>query len=119
MKKIYEKKSREQKQNFMKNGNYDVKIKRISNSLSYQRRLVANFYYHLAELHTLNMIPDDILFLIWGSSDLKILKNIIIPLEEMQELISLYDEEKEGKIKDKLEKLEKLYEDSLDYEKIK
>jgi hypothetical protein len=106
----YEKKSKEQEQNAMKPTKYEDKIKRVENSLSFQRRKVANFYYHLADLHILKMIPDDILFSIWGSSELIILKNIIIPIEKIQAKISGYEKSTE------IKKLEKLYDHCINWE---
>jgi len=109
----YIKRSEEQDENFMRPKTYEGRIRRIKNSLSYQRRLVSGFYYHLADLHLLEMIPDDILFSIWSNKDLEILDKIIIPLEEEQaELDGQY---KVDEINYEIKKLKKLYDDSLTY----
>jgi len=113
LRKFYRKKSEEQKRNFMKEKDYDEKIKKIKNSLSYQRRLVSKFYCHLADLHILNMLPDNILFSIWSSKELEVIDKIIILMEEEQAKID--KQYKENEINYEIVKLKRLYEDSINY----
>jgi len=68
-------------------------IEYLENTLDYQRRLVSQFYDHLAALYVNNIIDLDIILKIWHKSDLKIIEDVIVPMEE--ELIRIERLEKE------------------------
>ncbi len=109
LKRKYKQKSEEQIRNLRRSSRYEGKIDRVKNSIAYQRRLVSNFYYHLANIHDLGMLPDDILFSIWGIKELEILKEIIIPLEEVQ--ATMYKTYRKAEKIEKIQKLKDLYDD--------
>ncbi len=50
-------------------------------TLHYQRRLVSHFYQHLAALYINKILPKDIVYSIWSEVDLRIIPEIIIPIE--------------------------------------
>lgn len=53
----------------------------VKASLHYQRRIVSQFYSHLAILHEQDIIPEHIIFDIWNPWDLDIINKIIFPLD--------------------------------------
>ncbi len=52
-----------------------------SATLHYRRRVVKEFFNLLAGLHELGVFPKDVLDTYWGGSELKIIPEILIPLE--------------------------------------
>lgn len=50
-------------------------------TLHYQRRLVSQFYTQLATLYVNKVLPKDILFKAWSEADLRIIPDILIPIE--------------------------------------
>ena len=50
-------------------------------TLHYQRRLVSIFYRHLAALYVDKILPKSIIFREWAESDLRIIPEIIVPIE--------------------------------------
>jgi hypothetical protein len=50
-------------------------------TLRFQRRLVSHFYQHIATLYVNRMLPKDYIYDRWRKADLKILTDIIIPIE--------------------------------------
>ena len=50
-------------------------------TLHYQRRLVSHFYKHLAALYVNKVIAKDVLFSIWSEVDLRIIPQILVPIE--------------------------------------
>lgn len=53
----------------------------VSATLHYRRRMVKEFYNLLAGLHELGVFPKGILETYWSASELKIIPEILIPLE--------------------------------------
>lgn len=78
-------------------------------TLHFKRRLVSQFYQHLAGLYALGIIKGEILYTYWGESDLEIIPRVLIPIETaiMQQLGVSTD-----KSSATLAKLQKLYDDS-------
>lgn len=50
-------------------------------TLHFHRRLVSHFYQHLSTLYVNRMLPKDYIYDRWHRADLKILPDIIIPIE--------------------------------------
>ncbi len=50
-------------------------------TLHYQRRLVKEFYVHLASLRASNILPASMVFREWPEEDLRIIPEIIVPIE--------------------------------------
>ena len=80
-------------------------IEYLENTLDHQRRLVSHFYNHLAALHVNGVIEIDIILQIWSKDDLRTIKEIIIPLDEV------VHEEGRYKEKQNLSILRELWED--------
>jgi hypothetical protein len=57
------------------------RIEAEQSTLHYQKRLVSHFYQHLAALYVNKILPKDIVFSIWSEADLKIIPDILIPIE--------------------------------------
>lgn len=75
-------------------------------------RKVSFFYQRMAALYEGGLLPGNVLYRIWAKEDLKIIPDIIIPLEK-----ELYKNLNEGKDPPEhhYDHLEKLYRDSLKY----
>ena len=84
----------------------------IKDSFDYYRRLVTHFYFHLADIHKNNILPEKIIFDHWSPIDLDIIPQIIFPLDKAQEEKSGVDEERESRGMEKKErdKVKELYE---------
>lgn len=50
-------------------------------SLHYQRWIVSKFYFLLAGVHYLDVIPSDLMYLFWSKSDLEVVPKLLIPIE--------------------------------------
>jgi len=59
----------------------NLKLEAEQNTLNYQRRLVSQFYQHVAALYSTKVLPSNIVFRTWVEEDLRIIPNIIIPIE--------------------------------------
>lgn len=60
------------------------RLKRIEaeqTTLHYQRRLVSHFYNQLATLYINDVLPKDIIYRNWSEADLRIIPEILIPIE--------------------------------------
>jgi hypothetical protein len=57
------------------------KLKAERDTLHYQRRLVSHFYQYVAALYVNKILPGDVIFKTWIEDDLRIIPNIIIPIE--------------------------------------
>lgn len=57
------------------------RIKAEEHTLHHQRRLVSHFYQHLASLYLSKILPRDILYRNWSEPDLRIIPQILIPIE--------------------------------------
>lgn len=88
-------------------------------SLHYKRRLVTHFYQHVAALYDKGMLPKEIVFEIWSEKDLRVIPNILIPIEikigEMLKTPEAMPRDTAG-LPEGLRKLNKLYEGSKSYE---
>jgi hypothetical protein len=58
------------------------KIKAERDTLHYQRRLVSHFYQYVASLYVNKILPGKVIFKAWIEDDLRIIPNIIIPIEK-------------------------------------
>jgi len=57
-------------------------------TIHYQRRLVSHFYQYVAALYDNKILTGDIVFKTWAEEDLRIIPNIIIPIEiKLHEII--------------------------------
>jgi hypothetical protein len=80
-------------------------------SLHFHRRLVSQFYSFVAGLYELGIIPKRILYTHWGEADLRIIPQILLPIEErlgealgtspgsgptLRRLQKLYDDSRSG-----------------------
>lgn len=54
----------------------------LKTTLHYKRRLVSTFYVLLAELYTARVYPRKQLFTAWSKGDLRIIPDILLPIEE-------------------------------------
>ena len=70
--------------------------KDLYNSLHIQRRLVSHFYHQMEDLYIYRVIKPKVLFRIWKLSALKIIDEIIIPLEDL--IRERYEESKPGDV---------------------
>ncbi len=59
----------------------EERVKAEQNTLHYQRRLVSHFYQYVATLYVEHILPPDIVFKTWAESDLKIIPDIIVLIE--------------------------------------
>ena len=57
------------------------RVEAEQSTLHYQRRLVSHFYQHLTALYVNKILPKDIVFSIWSEADLRIIPEILIPIE--------------------------------------
>lgn len=57
------------------------RLKHERNTLHYYRRLVSHFYHHLGALLINGILPRDIIFRSWSESDLRIIPEILVPIE--------------------------------------
>jgi hypothetical protein len=89
------------------------RLEALKTILDHQRRLVSQFYQHLAALYAQKILSPDIVFRIWSESDLKIIPLIIIPMENTLSTEILHKETPEKPLEDS--DLYKLYNDSKDY----
>ena len=84
-------------------------------TLHYQRRLVSHFYQYVAALRANGVLPKGIVYKTWSEEDLRIIPNIIIPIEiKLREVIQTPQLEPVDKdnLPDGLSVLYKLYTDS-------
>jgi hypothetical protein len=92
-------------------------IEALKTTLDHQRRLVSQFYGHLAALYTNKIIPPDVIFATWSEKDLRIIPKIIIPMEnKLLEILHKDSREPQPPPLDVSSKLYQLYIDSKDYE---
>jgi hypothetical protein len=111
----YEKKYREEKELL---GKYDRleeepgknPVEIIKRTLDHQRRLVSQYYHHLAVLTVNNIVPKNIIYKIWGEDDLRIIPEILIPMHK--KLREIHQMEPADEYSD----MYQLYIDSKDYE---
>jgi hypothetical protein len=59
----------------------DQQLEATTATLHYRRRIVKEFFNLLAGLHELGVFPKDVLETYWGPAELKIIPEILIPLE--------------------------------------
>jgi len=71
----------EDKKKISELNNQEDRIKVVQNTLHYQRRLVSHFYQHLAALYVNKILTKDIVYKNWSEADLRIIPEIIIPIE--------------------------------------
>ena len=57
------------------------RVEAEQNTLHYQRRLVSLFYQHVAALYINKILPKGIVFKTWSETDLRIIPEIIVPIE--------------------------------------
>jgi len=57
-------------------------VLKAEKSLNHKRRYITHFYVHLASLYKHKMLPPKMIFDWWVPSDLKIINDLIIPLQE-------------------------------------
>jgi hypothetical protein len=57
------------------------RIEAEQSTLHYQRRLVSQFYNQLATLYVNGVLPKDIVYRNWPEADLRIIPEILIPIE--------------------------------------
>jgi hypothetical protein len=81
----------------------------VTGTLHYQRRVVSHFYQFLATLHDLGAIADSMLYSYWGERTLRIINDIIIPVEIM--LAEKFKTDSPG-FRATIESLQRLYEGS-------
>jgi hypothetical protein len=58
-------------------------IKYLEKTLDHQRRLVSQFYNHLAAVYVNQIVSIDVILDVWYKSDLRIIEDIIIPMDEV------------------------------------
>jgi len=85
------------------NTKWEDKIGFVRSSLHFQRRYVSQFYAYLAGIYELKIVPRKLLHSYWSKADLRIIPDIIIPIEKSMSK----DEEKQPHIV--LRRMEKLY----------
>ena len=56
-------------------------VEALRNTLHYRRRLVKEFYNLLAGLYDLGVMPKDVLYTYWVEAELRIIPEILLPLE--------------------------------------
>jgi hypothetical protein len=72
--------------------NEDERIKAEKDTLHYQRRLVSHFYQYVSSLYVNKILPRNIIFKTWIEDDLRIIPDIIIPIEKkLPEIIKTPD----------------------------
>ena len=57
------------------------RVKAEQSTLHYQRRLVSHFYQYVAALRSNRVLPGGIIYDTWAEEDLRIIPNILIPIE--------------------------------------
>lgn len=111
------------KTKFLKEGKEIKKLKikdRIEfakNTIDFQRRLVFHFYAHLADLYRVKILSEENIFDYWNWHNLRVIPNIIIPLNDSLNEI-LKSREKKIYTPEKIEEintLTRLYNDSIEY----
>lgn len=93
---------------------YKSKFNLIKGSLSYQRRLVLTFYFHLYDLYKHNILPKEMIFGYFHKDNLSIIPKILIPIHMEQ---GKYDKADTEIAKQQLDKLKELYDESIQYQK--
>lgn len=111
----YKEKYREEKERLKKQK--EKPIEALKTTLDHQRRLVSQFYNHLATLYVNKILPPHIIFATWSEKDLSIIPKIIIPMEnKLLEILHKDPREPQPPPLDESSKLYQLYIDSKDYE---
>ena len=89
------------------------------NSLNYKRRYITHFYIYLASLHKHEILPEEMMFDWWTSSNFRIFQDILIPLQEAASEICdpEHQENTPEELKFTLEPLLRLQYDSIQYHK--
>jgi hypothetical protein len=76
----YEEKRKEEEE-WLSNLNRLEMIKAEQSTLHYQRRLLSHFYQYVATLYLDKILPKGIVFKTWSESDLRIIPEVIVPIE--------------------------------------
>ena len=93
------------------------RIEFSKNAFDYQRRLVTHFYAHLADLYRVKILSKEDIFDYWDWYKLRIIPNIIIPLDEgLNEILKSRERKvyKPEKIEE-INAMTKLHNDSIEY----
>ncbi|MBN1763428.1 MAG: hypothetical protein JW878_10220 [Methanomicrobia archaeon] len=85
-------------------------IETLKTTLDHQRRLVSQYYHHLAVLTVNNIVPKNTIYKIWDEEALKIIPEILIPMH--QKLLEIHHKEPKDK---EYSDMRQLYIDSKDY----
>lgn len=118
-----------EERNDIENVQKNNQIKALETTLDNQRRLVIQFYQHLAALYATDILPRDIVFDIWTKETLSIIPYILCPMEnklikiinaEVEELELSDSDKSEIKLSelDEYSNLYTLYKDSKEYSKL-
>ena len=59
----------------------EEQVEAMGATLHYRRRIVKEFYNLLAGLYELKVLPRDVVYTYWNAAELKIIPDILIPLE--------------------------------------
>lgn len=62
--------------------NYEERLYFLQDTLFYHRRFVSQYYSHIAYLCYNKILPRRIVYQLWAEKDLRIIPDIIIPMEE-------------------------------------
>jgi hypothetical protein len=90
----------------------DAAARSEAETLHYRRRLVSHFYLLLSGLYATDIIPSDVLFTHWREPDLRIIPEVVLPLER-----HLAGQLGTGMDTDPgFERLQRLYDDSKKFE---
>ncbi len=81
----------------------------LNNNWHLQRRRVSQFYHSLGNLYTSGVLPPELIFSKWSKGDLKIIPDILIPIED-----AIRERRKQGPMGEE-HALKKLYCASVDY----
>ena len=78
-------------------------------TLHFKRRLVSEFYKNVAKLYDLGFVPPKILYTLWTETDLKIIPDVLLPIEyELGKALGVGPPAASAELK-------KLYDDSVRY----
>ena len=92
----------------------EKRVEAEAGTIHFQRRLVSHFYQYVAALYLNHILPKDLVFKTWSESDLRIIPEIIVPIET--KLREVLNESPLPPLDEKNFPPLVLYSDSKDYE---
>jgi hypothetical protein len=85
----------------------ETQVEAMRATLHYRRRVLKEFYNTLAGLYELKVLPKEVIYTYWTSAELKIIPEILIPLE----MVVAKELRMEHELGDWFRRLRRLYED--------